>query len=88
MSSGTVFDGGTLYIHNVKGPPGFGIDIPGPRVLEIDVPTGLRILNVSEGTAFNVTDVSAAGIGGPLAAGYTRLRLVNHNSDQWAFSQW
>jgi hypothetical protein len=87
VSSVTIFDGGTIYIHNVKGPPGFGIDIPGPRVFEIDVPTGVRILNAS-GTAFNVTDVSAAGVGGPLAAGYTRLRLVNHNSDQWAFSQW
>lgn len=56
-------------------------------MVEIDVPTGMRILNAS-GTDFNVSDVSAVAGGGPLAAGYTRLRLVNNNSDQWAFSQW
>ena len=31
VAGASVFDGGSFYIHNVKGPPGFGVDLPGPR---------------------------------------------------------
>jgi hypothetical protein len=56
--------------------------------VEIDLPTGMRILSHISGTNFNISDVSAEAGGGPLVVGYTRLRLTNYDSDQWAFSQW
>ena len=81
----TVFDGGALYIHNVKGPPGFGVPLPGPRFVELEVPTGLTLAAVA---TTNVTDVSGVAGGGAVRAGYTRLRLSINHGEQWSFAQW
>ena len=40
-SSATIFDGGTWYLPNVKGPAGFGILLPGPHVVELEIPLGM-----------------------------------------------
>jgi hypothetical protein len=86
-SSLTVFDGGTVYLQNVKGPPGFGINLPGPHVVEIDVPIGMWAQDSLRGD-YNVSNATDAPGGGTVSVGYQRLRLTNINSNVWGFLNW
>ena len=71
-----------------------------PEVVELDVPTGLRIVVPSgygqpcigqscyahEGVGYeNVTDVSGAPGGGALSVGYSRLRLNKQAAYEWSY---
>ena len=77
----TVFDGGIVFVRAVQGPAFPNGGVWAPQVVELDVPKGLRImLTPGAGTTGgfgyqNVTDVSGGSGGGPVPAGYKRLRL-------------
>jgi hypothetical protein len=84
-----VFDQGTWYLQNVKGPPGFGVAMPGPHVVELDVPLGMWA-RPSIRKAYNISNATAAAQsgGGPVVSGYQRMRLTNVGSNQWGFGNW
>ena len=87
-SSATIFDGGTWYLPNVKGPAGFGILLPGPHCVELELPIGMWPCPLRG--FYVVNNVSTLQGGGPVAPGYQRVRLTNNasNLNEWGFLNW
>ena len=63
----------------------------GPDVVELDVPTGLRIVVPAGGGLAccsgyrNVSDVSGLPGGGSVPQGYVRLRLIKEPTYEWSY---
>eukprot|EP01050_Picozoa_sp_SAG11_P005253 SAG11_NODE_362_length_10182_cov_9.886641_10_plen_813_part_00 len=88
-SSATIFDGGTWYLPNVKGPAGFGVLLPGPHCVELELPLGMWPQPSLRGF-YVVSNASALSGGGTVASGYQRVRLTNNatNPNEWGFLNW
>lgn len=90
VSSITVFNGGSIHlplIHGPRDPNGYRA---APDAIEIELPPGLTILPPTGGSSLsvgytNVSDVTSAPGGGPVPAGYRRLRLVKPPRNEWAY---
>ena len=78
------------YLQNVKGPPGFGIKLPGPKVVELDLPLGMWAAATQEGAErfYEVTNATRMAGGGLVSLGYQRIRLTNNHSNFWGFLNW
>lgn len=84
----TVFDGGSMALRCVYGPPSPNGGKFAFQVVEMDVPKGLTIIRTSTGPgpgSNNVTDVSALPGGGKVPAGYTRWRLSKPAGQEWSY---